>query len=212
LALDKEGFEKMIDRMGPHVKIMTISPSQESSKNNKAPCARIKSLLARGIVPSLGHDTQCHETEILECLKAGSDKKDNPHDIRFHITHAFNVTKFHHRDSGLANFAMVSQFPDSPEFEGIRTPTIEVIGDGRHVSLMTLAGVLAARDPESICFITDAIAEPSPGKIYDYGDGVEVAHHGECCYLRGTSTLAGSCTNLHETLIRLVNVLRVPLS
>jgi N-acetylglucosamine-6-phosphate deacetylase len=33
---------------------------------------------------------------------------------------------------------------------------------------MTLAAVLAARDPRDIAFITDAIAEPVPGKIYDY--------------------------------------------
>lgn len=72
--------------------------------------------------------------------------------------------------------------------------------------------MLAARDPQDIAFITDAIAEPVPGKIYDYQSGVEVASHGECCYLRGTNTLAGSCTNLHETLVRLVKVLRVPLS
>ena len=77
---------------------------------------------------------------------------------------------------------------------------------------MTLAAVLAARDPRDIAFITDAIAEPVPGKIYEYQSGVEVAGHGECCYLRGTSTLAGSCTNLHETLIRLIDVMRVPLS
>lgn len=77
---------------------------------------------------------------------------------------------------------------------------------------MTLAAVLAARDPRDIAFITDAIAEPVPGKIYDYQSGVEVAGHGECCYLRGTSTLAGSCTNLHETLIRLIEVMRVSLS
>lgn len=117
LNLDKKGFEDMIDSMGPHVKIMTISPSQESSRNKTRPaCTHIKTLLSRGIVPSLGHDTECTQEDILECLKAGSNKEDNPHDVRFHITHAFNVTKFHHRDSGLANFAFVSKFPNSEEF------------------------------------------------------------------------------------------------
>ena len=109
-----------------------------------------------------------HVRRYSRVPKSWFNKEDNPHDIRFHITHAFNVTKFHHRDSGLANFAFVSKFPNSEEFKGIRTPTIEVIGDGRHVSLMTLAGALAARDPQDIAFITDAIAEPVPGKIYDY--------------------------------------------
>ena len=33
---------------------------------------------------------------------------DNPHGVRFHLTHAMNVQRFHHRDCGLANFAFLS--------------------------------------------------------------------------------------------------------
>ena len=79
----------MLDELGPHVKIMTISPSAEGSNHDNfgdPPYSRISSLLKRGIVPSLGHDKECTEDDILDCLTL-----ENPHDIRFHITHAFNV-------------------------------------------------------------------------------------------------------------------------
>lgn len=117
LSLDRKAFGEMIDSMGPHVKIMTISPYQENNFHDN--CARIKVLLERGIVPALGHDTQCTQEDILGCLKVGSTKKENPYNIRFHITHAFNVTKFHHREAGLANFALVSKFPNEECFEGL---------------------------------------------------------------------------------------------
>ena len=32
----------------------------------------------------------------------------NPQGVRFHLTHALNVQRFHHRDCGLANFAFLS--------------------------------------------------------------------------------------------------------
>ena len=32
----------------------------------------------------------------------------NPSNVRFHLTHAMNVQRFHHRDCGLANFAFLS--------------------------------------------------------------------------------------------------------
>jgi len=86
-------FDAMLDQMGPHLKVMTISPSMESSssvnKGEAAPCSRLHALLKRGVVPSLGHDKVCTEDDILECLRAG--KFNNPHNIRYHLTHAFNV-------------------------------------------------------------------------------------------------------------------------
>ena len=64
-------FEKMLDDVGPHIKIMTISPSAENSKNEKfgdPTFSRVKALLKRGIVPSLGHDKEPDEEDILGCL------------------------------------------------------------------------------------------------------------------------------------------------
>jgi len=86
-------------------------------------------------------------------------------------------------------------------FKGIdQTPTIELIGDLRHAAAVTLMAALAARDHKDIAFITDAISEPIPYKKFKYGPGLEVAEDGACCFLSGTNTICGSCTNLHKTL------------
>ena len=41
---------------------------------------------------------------------------------------------------------------------------MELIGDLLHVSALALKAVVAARKVEDVAFVTDAIAEPVPGK------------------------------------------------
>ena len=43
----------------------------------------------RGIRPSLGHDKEASESEILDALRLSVEP--------MHITHLFNVCSFHHR-------------------------------------------------------------------------------------------------------------------
>ena len=51
----------------------------------------------------------CHpEEDILRALRVGMEIDNNPQGVRFHLTHALNVQRFHHRDCGLANFAFLS--------------------------------------------------------------------------------------------------------
>ena len=153
-----ENFRKLLDDIGQHLRVMTISPSLEngsfSHKNSQdlkeeerhfcltctpvvsttssninlctcdesfKPLERLNLLLRRGIVPALGHDKNASLEDILACLEC---QKHFPEDesvvVRkndlslrqplrgpLHITHAFNVMHFHHRDVGLANFAMM---------------------------------------------------------------------------------------------------------
>lgn len=75
-------------RMSPHLKVMTISPSQESS--NK--CSRIRILAELGCLVSLGHDRSCSEEDILQAMHTVHECG-----ARCHITHLFNVCGFHHR-------------------------------------------------------------------------------------------------------------------
>ena len=42
-----------------------------------------------------------------------------------------------------------------------------------------------------------------------YEGGAEVSAAGDCVRKVGAGTLCGSCTNLHQTLLTLVNTLRV---
>ena len=86
----------------------------------------------------------------------------------FHLTHAFNVQVFHHRDCGLANFALIGRLPDLPQYAGIDLPTLELIGDCIHTSPLVIQAVASARNGQDWCMVTDAISEPVPGKELSY--------------------------------------------
>lgn len=79
-------FEHLLDSM-PNLKVMTISPHLEAPGGYQ----RIKVLLARGVVPAMGHDRVASEEEILGALSCC------PEGRKLHITHLFNVSSFHHR-------------------------------------------------------------------------------------------------------------------
>ena len=59
---------------------------------------------------------------------------------------------------------MLSELPTGDKYEGIQTPTVELIGDLLHVSPLALKAVIDARQVEDVAFVTDAIAEPVAGK------------------------------------------------
>ena len=113
---------------------LTCSPilectSSSTSSLNVCICAesfkpfeRLNVLLKRGIVPGLGHDKKASLKDILACLECQKylpedefvSRKDDlsvrqPLRGPLHVTHAFNVMSFHHRDIGLANLAMIRE-------------------------------------------------------------------------------------------------------
>ena len=232
------------------VKIMTISPSVDVTGGY----ARIKELLRRGVRVSLGHDKKCTAEDILGALSlqhgaSASGGGDNEA-RRMHLTHCFNVQTFHHRDAGLANFALVPRLPNLPAFSPrqqpaaaaaaaaagggggerrpIAAPTVELIGDGAHVSPLAIQAVLAARDPHDVAFITDAVAEPVPGKEVHYhghDGGCRVAADGRTVVWSAPPVaggaaaaagarrpvLCGSCANLHDAFVSLLTAFAVPL-
>lgn len=191
------GFEDILTTIGPWLKIMTISPSIDALES----FSRIKLLVKHGVRVSLGHDKQCSEAQILRALHVAKTVNQ-----RFHITHAFNVQSFHHRNPGLANFALCKSFPSNlPNYAGLTAPTVEVICDFMHVSPLTLSILLAARPAEDVCVITDAISEPVPGKRVRYSSSriAEVSSDAKTVStLEGV--LCGSCTSLLASLRRLV--------
>eukprot|EP00494_Astrolonche_serrata_P011314 UN11394 len=114
---------------------MTISPSLCTGLNEK----RIDLLLKHNVLPAFGHDKPVTESEVLKILTKYSS-------TRFHLTHCFNVQKFHHRDTGLANFTFLSSLPNLPKYKDIKyLPTVELIGDLKHVSPIVLHSVLQSK-------------------------------------------------------------------
>ena len=199
---DLATFSILLDNIGAHLKIMTISPSCERGNN----CARLRLLAKRNIKIALGHDKNCTELDILKALHVVKP-------ARCHTTHVFNVQSFHHRNAGLVNFAMVPTFPKLSQYNGIEPPTVEVICDFRHVSAMALQALFAARSPMDVCCITDAIAESIPGKKIKYSSDrvAEVSNDGQTVNIAGTNLLCGSCTSMHATFRKLIDVLGVAL-
>jgi N-acetylglucosamine-6-phosphate deacetylase len=90
----------------PHLRLMTISPHREAAVNY----SRLRLLLARGVVPALGHDKQASAAEILGAMRCSPAQP-------LHTTHCFNVMTLHHRSMGLANFGLVASFPNMPEYQ-----------------------------------------------------------------------------------------------
>ena len=196
-----QGFERLLTKIGPCLRIMTISPSCDAPVNY----GRIRTLVERNVRVALGHDKLCTEAQILRALGIGGS--------RFHVTHSFNVQSFHHREPGLANFALCRQFPANlPKYRNLTPPTVEVIADFKHVSPLTLSILLAARQPEDICVITDAISEAMPGKRVKYSNS-RIAMVAQDAMTVSTleGTLCGSCTSMLESLRRLVFNLNVTL-
>ena len=67
-----------------------------------------------------------------------------------------------------------SELPAGGKYDGIQSPTVELIGDLLHVSPLALKAVVAAREVEDVAFVTDAIAEPVPGKKLRCMQGWEI--------------------------------------
>ncbi|XP_033116535.1 N-acetylglucosamine-6-phosphate deacetylase-like isoform X2 [Anneissia japonica] len=186
-------FTQLLDSM-PSCKLMTISPHIDVQSGYE----KIKSLVQRGIVPSLGHDRVATEAEILGAIQAA-------HPTQCHITHLFNVTNFHHRTPSLVNFGLIDVFPNIPGYERLAPPSVEIIGDMCHVHPLTVGVLLKARHYNQIAFISDCTAEPVPAKKLNYsGRTMEVSSDGKCLFVSGTSTLAGSCCTSHDAFKSLV--------
>lgn len=203
INMPNERFAAFLDSM-PCLKVMTISPSLEKGRNYE----RLRMLLERGIRPALGHDQDASEDSIIGALKVATE-----YDRQLHITHMFNVSRFHHRDVSLCNFGMATRFPKRHGYEGLIPPTVEVIGDFVHLHPLTLQIVVDYKHSDT-ALITDAIMEAHEGKNSAYGPrDIEVKKKEETCYvmLKGTDTIAGSCSDLLSIFHNLVNVLNVPI-
>ena len=180
------------------LKVMTISPAVDARDGY----ARLRVLLAEGVMPSLGHDRKCSVGDILGAMRVAA-----AHGVQCHVTHLFNVCGFHHRNPSLVNFGLTSRFPKQPEYEGLASPTVEVITDLKHVHPLTIAAVLSSRDIRDLVTITDSVLAPKRGARLSYnGRTMVVAQDCKAVYLEGTETLAGSCCSMLAAFNNLIRV------
>jgi hypothetical protein len=91
----------------------------------------------------MGHDRSASHDAIVSMLHVAQGRRHTisgsrlvdygsgvEYQQRLHITHLFNVCKFHHRQPSLINFGLLSTFPPLPEYQGLESPTVEVLPFG----------------------------------------------------------------------------------
>lgn len=144
-ALDRASFKRptlsnlkaLIKGFEDIIKIITIAPEIKGALKLIERCSEL------GIRVNMGHSDATFK-EASEGKKAGATG----------ITHLFNAMRpFHHREPGLAGFALLDD-----------ALYVELIADGVHLSLETLALVLKVKAPDRIILVSDAVKGAGKGK------------------------------------------------
>jgi N-acetylglucosamine-6-phosphate deacetylase len=167
---------------GRGVRTMTLAPELAGASE------LVSELVRSGVRVSLGH-TRASAAEARAAVRAGA----------VGATHLFNaMSPLHHREAGMVGVALAS-------------PTLyaEIIGDLVHVGGDAFEVALAARGPEGLCLVSDALEGA--------GTGCEVFHtHGRELHVRdgaswyrpegsgGEERLAGSASSQLEMVRKLV--------
>lgn len=147
----------------------------------------IEPLTKNHVIFSIGHTSADHETCLLAVRKGASM-----------VTHLYNaMPQPHHRDSGVVGLVST---PAAAPYQ----PYFGIICDGVHVAPSMC--VLAYRaNPLHCVLTTDAMHLIGlPDGVYSW-EGRNIVKKGPRVYLEGTSTLAGSATELPQCVRNLVN-------
>lgn len=144
----------------------------------------IQELVRRGVRVSLGHSL-ASATEARAAERAGARG----------ATHLYNAMGgFHHREAGLVGFALTA--------DGIGA---ELIGDLVHVGREAVELALAARGPQELLLVSDALAGAGTGCERFHALGREhVLHAGAFHYPGPPLALAGGACSQLECVRRLV--------
>jgi N-acetylglucosamine-6-phosphate deacetylase len=146
------------------IKLITFAPEEGTALEF------IPDLVARDIVPSIGHSDARYE-QVEQAVKLG---------LR-HATHTYNAMRpLHHRDPSVVGAVLAM-----PEI------TAELIADGYHVHPGAMRALINAKGVEGVCLISDGVPFAGmPDGIYNWGDFV-IQVKDETCRLED-GTLAGS--------------------
>lgn len=162
----------------PRLRVITLAPEVPGAN------ALIRELSDRGVIVSLGHSDGTFE-EAADARAAGAR----------HVTHTFNaMRRFHHREAGLAGFAMLQ--------DGIAT---ELIYDRLHVTRPAAELLIKSKPADKLIGVSDS----SMATGLDPGLALTMWGH-ECVTAPGevrlakTGVLAGSAITLREAFRNLL--------
>jgi N-acetylglucosamine-6-phosphate deacetylase len=165
--------------IGP-IRIVDFAPEQDADSG------LLRTLVQAGILPGVGHTAATYE-QTLAALDAGAR----------HCTHLFNaMPPLEHRAPGPVGALLADA-----------RATIEIIADGVHLHPAILHMVRAARGPEAVALITDAMSAAGlPAGDYTFlGRQVSVR---DGAVRLADATLAGSVLTMDQAVRNLVNMAR----
>jgi len=163
--------------------IVTLAPASATP-------ALIKTLVESGIVVSVGH-AEATDAEALACFDAGAKA----------VTHLFNaMSQLQGRAPGLVGAAL----SDSRIVCGL-------IADGHHVARTAVRAAVAAKGPEGLALISDAMPPAAGGPPSFRLQGREVALKNGRLEL-ADGTIGGAAITLVEAVRWIVNEAKVPLA
>jgi len=166
---------------GRGIRTMTIAPELTASPD------LIEELVKSGVRASLGHSL-ARADDVRSAARAGACG----------ATHLFNaMSGVHHRDMGIAGMVMIE-----------RTLFAEIIGDLNHVKNEAFELALAARGPEGLCLVSDALEAAGTGCDVFHSHGRDHVIRDGTAYFRATPDaelqLAGSASSQLEMVRKLV--------
>lgn len=174
-AASEELFQSWLEQNS--VKLVTLSPEREDG------IRRIREMVARGILVSLGHTNSTYE-EFVAGIDAGARK----------ATHLFNaMTSIHHRAPG----AMVATLVDDRVTAGL-------IPDGVHSHPATVRLAIKSKGVDGIVIVSDMMSACGLGPG-TYGLGTMQVTVTEESARLADGTLAGSILTMDQALRNLVD-------
>jgi N-acetylglucosamine-6-phosphate deacetylase len=128
----EQTFRRLVEGFEQIIRTMTVAPELPGAE-------RLIRLIANtGIAVNMGH-SDARYAEAEAGFRAGARG----------ITHLFNAMRpFHHREPGIAGFALIN-----------RDVYVEIIGDLRHLSIETVEIILRLKEPERVLLVSDSVRE-----------------------------------------------------
>lgn len=162
--LTLEELDRFQTACGGRIRLITFAPEEGTALEF------IPDLIARGIIPSIGHSDARYE-QVEQAVKLG---------LR-HATHTYNAMRpMHHRDPSVVGAVLAL-----PQIKA------ELIADGHHVHPGAMRALINAKGVDHVCLISDAAPFAAmPEGVYHWGEFVIHVKDGTCRLENGT--LAGS--------------------
>ena len=181
-APDVAVFEKYNEASGNAIKIVSLAPEVENSKE------LISYLTEKGITSSIGHSDAGY-AKVDEAIANGTTN----------VTHTYNAqTALHHREIGVVGSALLRD-----------ELNCELIADTIHVCVPALKLLVKNKPLDKLTLITDAMrAKGIADGESELGGQVVIVKNGEARLTDGT--LAGSVLRMNRAIENMVKKVGVP--